>query len=152
MLGPDRIHEKKIKNGRLRFNVTLADAILSKNKVNPNDFNFRRYPIQHELIDKVIRCKETDEFFVVSRVFMIYDEGHYMVALYENPCGSTGQVNVGNVSSMVEYAESQMHAYDITDMSLDEFFGTHCRKFYDNRKKNIEPDIARFAAISEIIR
>lgn len=88
----------------------------------------------------------------MSRVYMMNDDGYYIVGLYEQISGSSGQVNITNISSPHTYAMPQMDLYEITDISLDAFFGNESREWYDRRKEAVALDIARYAGVANMVR
>lgn len=147
------VHTRKITNGSVRFNETLAKAISAIKTVDAvcTGINLNRFPISHELVDKVIRHKDTGAMYVVSRVYMMYDDGYYVVALYEQNTGSSGQVNLMNISCPHSYADPQMGEFEVTRTSLDEFFGSEPSEWYAARKAAVASCIADYAGIAKII-
>ena len=152
------VHTKQIPHGSIRLNSTLArnvskvisDEVYQKTNQIVN-IDMSRFPIDHPLIDKVIRRKSSGELFVISRMYLMYDEGYYMVALYEQVTGSSGQVNIVNLSCPNSYAESQIDQFDITDISLDDFFGDQTREWYNRRKASIVDEIKRYSGVARMI-
>lgn len=152
------VHTKQIPHGSIRLNSTLArnvarvisDDIYQKTNTIVN-IDMSRFPIDHPLIDKVIRRKASGDLFIVSRMYMMYDDGYYMVGLYEQVTGSSGQVNIVNFSCPNSYADPQIDQYDITDISVDDFFGTESREWYDRRKAAVADDIKRYAGVARMI-
>lgn len=152
------VHTKQIPHGSIRLNSTLArnvsrvisDEVYQKTNQIVN-IDMSRFPIDHPLIDKVIRRKSSGELFVISRMYLMYDEGYYMVALYEHVTGSSGQVNIVNLSCPNSYAESQIDQFDITYISLDDFFGDQTREWYNRRKASIVDEIKRYSGVARMI-
>ena len=152
------VHIRQIPNGRIRLDATLArnisrvnsDAIYEKTKRFVTS-DMSRFPIDHPLIDTIIRQKSDNSLYVISRVYMMYDDGYYIVALYEQVTGSIGQVNITNLSCPHAYANQQLDRYEITDMSLDEFFGDEARDWYDRRKLAVQSDIERYVGVANMI-
>lgn len=147
------VHTTPLANGSIRFNETLAKAItiIKHDDAVCYGISLNRFPVSHELIDKVIRHKETRIMYVVSRVYMMYDDGYYVVALYDQNTGSSGQVNLMNISCPHSYAEPQIAEYEIVDVSLDDFFGVEPREWYVKRKSTVARHIANYAGIAKII-
>lgn len=152
------VHTRQIPNGRIRLDSTLArnisrvnsDAIYEKTKQFVAS-DMSRFPIDHPLIDKIIRHKSDGDLYVISRVYMMYDDGYYLVGLYEQVTGSSGQFNIANLSCPHAYANQQIDQYEITGISLDGFFGNETRDLYDQRKLAVQSDIERYAGVTNMI-
>ena len=79
--------------------------------------------IEHPLLYKVIRDKETKTLYIVTKVLHQFFAGFHIVLQYDNKNGSSGIVHLDNGTSIAMSKEPDFNnRFEVTDITLDQFF------------------------------
>lgn len=136
------ISEKNINNGILHFNhehymkVRKVHKLKNEFVVNAewnHIYHEGNKVIDHPLLYKVIRDKETKTLHIVTKVFVQFYAGFQLVIQYDTTSGSSGIVNLDNGSSIALLHEPEFYKrFEVTDITINHFFeGIIDRKWFD---------------------
>ena len=81
--------------------------------------------INHELLYKVIRDKETKELYIITKVLRQFYAGFHIVIQYDTIGNSSGIVHLDNGTSIALPNEADFYnRFEVTDLSPTQFFET----------------------------
>lgn len=79
--------------------------------------------IEHPLLYKVIRDKETKTLYIVTKVLRQFFAGWHTVLQYDNKNGSSGIVHLDNGTSIAMPSETDFDKrFEVTDITIEQFF------------------------------
>ena len=79
--------------------------------------------IEHPLLYKIIRDKETKTLYIVTKVLRQFFAGFHTVIQYDNINGSSGIAHLDNGTSIALPCHTDFNArFELTDITLDQFF------------------------------
>ena len=79
--------------------------------------------IEHPLLYKIIRDKETKTLYIVTKVLRQFFAGFHTVIQYDNINGSSGIVHLDNGNSIALTGEADFsNRFEVTDITPSQFF------------------------------
>ena len=79
--------------------------------------------IEHPLLYKIIRDKETKTLYIVTKVLRQFFAGFHTVIQYDNKNGSSGIVHLDNGNSIALTGEADFsNRFEVTDITPSQFF------------------------------
>ena len=79
--------------------------------------------IEHPLLYKIIRNKETKTLYIVTKVLRQFFAGFHTVIQYDNINGSSGIVHLDNGTSIAMPSHTDFNArFELTDITPSQFF------------------------------
>lgn len=126
------ISEKTINGIKVKFNhdhyMDVRKVHELKNKIVINT-EWKHYYhegnkiIAHPLLYKVIRDKETQILYIVTKVLRQFYAGFHTVLQYDSITGSSGIVHLDNGTSIALTREPDFNQrFDLTDITITQFF------------------------------